>query len=160
MEGRAIAYQAEMQNAYRGKIRNLYNYAAASVFKEQYSPADPFEGILIPAEFLAISELVAVFKGAKALEDEGNSDFISELIERRQDSETPLIRVNRHWLNTCRRHKKKICEYLQKACFEFDKEVRDYEQEIRDVDDPQLNEYLRQAQECLAIETEVSADEV
>ena len=149
---RAIAYQRTMQA--------FYNHAAANVFKQQYSPADPFDGILIDAAFLEVSELVNIFKAAKALEDEGNAAFIENLIHFRGCYTTPAVRVNQLWLDALRQRKAKICEYLQKACFEFDsvEEVLGYEQEIAEMNDPQLTEYLRQAQEALAVEAEVVTD--
>ena len=150
---RAIAYQRTIQA--------LYNHAAADIFKQQYSPADPFDGVLIDAGFLEISELVNIFKAAKALEDEGNAAFIENLIHFRGPYTTPAVRVNQLWLDALRQRKAKICEYLQKAYFEFDsvEEVVFYEQEIVDMNDPQLIKYLRQAQEALAFEVEVEKNE-
>ena len=146
---RALAYQKKMQA--------LYNHAAADIFKQQYYPADPFDGVLINAGFLEIDELVNIFKAAKALEDEGNAAFIENLIHFRGPYTTPAVRVNSLWLDALCQRKAKICEYLHKACFEFDsvEEVLNYEQKIEDINDPQLTEYLRQAQEVLAFEVEV-----
>lgn len=150
MEERALAYQHKMYEAYRSSIRNIYNHAAATVFKKQYFPADPFEGELIDAAFLEIPDLVAIFEAAKALENEGNSAFVDNLIHYRDRGQyvTPAVRVNYLYLEKLRQRKAKICKYLQKACSEVDSAI-EY------ADDAQLSEYLRQAQECLAIETEV-----
>lgn len=156
---KTIEYQNQMNNAYRQRNTfRSYDRVAATIFKEQYKPADPFDGVLIPAEFLEISELAAVFKAAVALEDKGYAEFIPELIKRRQDYPTPLIRVDLSWLNSLRQNKYLICQYLQKCCFEFDsvEAVHFFEQEIKDLNDSQLNEYLSQAQEALAtVEVEV-----
>ena len=144
--------------AYHAKMQAIYNHTAAGILKQQYFPADPFEGELIDAAFLEIAELVNIFKAAKALEDEGNGAFVENLIHFKYT--TPAVRVNSLWLDALRQRKAKICEYLQKACFEFDsvEEVVFYEQEIADINDPQLTEYFRQAQEALACEVEVVVD--
>lgn len=171
MKDKMTAYQQQMQNAYRQRnlanLAKLYNYAdayaAAAVFKDQYKPADPFDGVQIPAEMLDIPELVTVFLAAKALEDEGNAVFIPQLVEYRKEYQTPLIRVNQLWLDALKQRKYKMCDYIYKCCFGFGgsvEEVLGYEQEIAEMDDPQLSKYLRQAQEALAVEAEVKADEV
>lgn len=143
--------------AYRGRMQALYNNTAAAIFKQQYFPADPFDGELIDAAFLEVAELVNIFKAAEALENEGNAVFVENLIHFRGPYTTSAVRVNSLWLDALRQRKAKICEYLQKACFEFDsmEEVVFYEQEIAEMNDPQLTEYLRQAQEALACEVEV-----
>lgn len=142
---------------YQQKMQALYNNTAATIFKEQYFPADPFEGELIDAAFLEISELTNIFKAAKALEDEGNGAFVENLIISRGLYRTPEVRVNSLWSDGLRIRKAKICRYLEQACFGFSsaEEVVFYEQEIADMNDPQLSEYLRQAQEALSCEVEV-----
>ena len=144
---RAIAYQQKMQA--------LYNNTAAAIFKQQYFPADPFDGELIDAAFLEIAELAAVFKAAKALVDEGNAAFIENLIHFRGPYTTPAVRVNSLWLDALRQRKATICEYVRSTCFDNLKEMLWYEQKIENMNDPQLSEYLRQAQEALAFEAEV-----
>lgn len=146
---------------YQAKMQALYNRAAAAdVFRQQYYPADPFDGELIDAAFLEIVELVNIFKAAKALEDEGNAEFIENLIHFRGPDITPLVRVNTDWLNTLRRRKNIICEFLQKAYFEFDsvEEVLGYEREIANMNDLQLTEYFCQAKVALACEAEMVGD--
>jgi hypothetical protein len=86
--------------------------------------------VLIDATYLEVSELVTIYKGALALQNEGNNAFIKDLIEKRPNHKTPLVRVNVLWLNVLWLHilgqrkgknvlddqrKGKICEYLEKA---------------------------------------------
>jgi len=147
---RAIVYQRKMQA--------LYNRAAADIFKQQYSPADPFDGVLIDAAFLEISELVNIFKAAKAFEDEGNAAFVENLIHNRGRWTTPAVRVNQLWLDALRQRKREVCEYIHNCLFEGEAEMEEQRQHIVDMGEPQLLEYLRQAQESLAFEVEVVVD--
>ena len=72
----------------------LYQSDAAANFKKRFWPADPFDGVLISAEFLEVSDLVAVMKAARILEDEGNAAFVQNLVQYRGEHQTPMVRVN------------------------------------------------------------------
>jgi hypothetical protein len=140
-------------------MQALYQSDAAANFKQRYRPADPFDGVLVGAELLEISELVNIFKGVQALEDEGNATFAYDLIVYcRGQYQIPMVRVNQLWLDALRQRKNQICKYLEKAFFGFDslEDALSYEQEIKQMNDPQLTEYLRQALEALA-EAEVDS---
>lgn len=137
-------------------IQAIYNNVAADIFKQQYYPADPFHGELIDAAFLEVDELVAVFKAAKALVDEGKAAFTKNLIHYRGSHTTPAVRVNSLWLKALRIRKGKICAYVEASCFNNRFEVQWYKQKIEHMNEPQLLEYLHQAQEVLDCEAEVT----
>lgn len=143
--------EPDRAQTYQRKMQALYAEDAAAKFKQDFWPADPFEtGVLVEAKNLAISELVAIYKAAKVLEDQGNEAFVNSLILYRGCLNLmPLIRVNPVWFDACRQRKIQICNLLHSFYWESSRvfEARLYE--ILDAGDLQLLEYVRQAEEAL-----------
>jgi len=143
---------------YHAKMEALYTIVVAmNIFKQQYFPADPFDGVLIGVEYLEVAELVVIFRAAKALEDEGNAAFVQNLVLYRGEHSTPMLRVNQLWLDSLRQRKREICEYIHNCFFEGEAEIEGQQQLILNANDPQLVEYLYQADEALACEVEVDS---
>ncbi|MEG4010361.1 hypothetical protein QUA41_30700, partial [Microcoleus sp. Pol11C1] len=137
--------------AYQRKIEALYADEAASKFKREYFPADPFDdGILVDAAWLDIADLAAIYKAAKTLENQGNEAFVKCLILSREHAHlSPLVRVNPLFVDANRQRKIEVCSLLWSFYWGDCGEFAEKRAEILEMKDPQLAEYLQQAEEAL-----------
>lgn len=139
--------------AYQRKVEALYANEAAANFKREFFPADPFDdGILVDAAYLDVKDLATIYRASKALEDNGHQPFINSLILYRDGAKLPpIVRVNPLFVDACRQRKIEVCELLQEFSCGTDKTFAEKRQQIIEMDDPQLLEYLRQAEEALEL---------
>lgn len=139
--------------AYQRKVEALYANEAAANFRREHFPADPFEdGVLVDASYLAINDLVAIYRASKALDDGGHQPFVNHLVLPRNGVRLPpMVRVNPLFMDACRQRKTKACELLHEFFYGTDKTFAEKRAQVIEMDDPQLLEYLRQVEEALEL---------
>jgi len=135
---------------YQRKMQALYD--AATNFKRDFFPADPFDGVLVNAADLHINELVLIYRAAEKLEAEGNAPFLNNLIMHRDHAcLPPLVRVNPLWVDARKQRTIQVCELLYSWYYEtrdtFDANLF----KIVKTGDPQLLKYVQQVEETLNV---------
>jgi len=140
---------------YQHKMQAFYAEDAAAKFKQKFWPADPFEtGVLVSAENLDISEMVAVCKGAKALQNGEYGELFSLIrcFRSLKGSWSAQVYVNPLWVQSRQQRSLAILELLHSYfCGGNDSSFEERLEEIVGAGDPQLIEYLRQIEEALNV---------
>jgi hypothetical protein len=138
---------------YQRKMQTFYAEDVAAKFKEQFWPADPYEtGVLVDAADLAIDELVKVYAAAELLHERGDEVFLNSLILHHDHLNLPpLVQVNPLWIDARRQRRLQICNLLYSWYWEISEAFQKKLQKIVEADDPQLIEYVRQAEEALGV---------
>lgn len=172
-------YQRQMQKQYEVTAkyrpdesevrmrREFYSVDAATEFKRQYWPADPFDGVFVGADYLDIPDLVAIHKAAQALKSQGNEVLAGDLLFWKQgqggteyDWEA-MVCVNRLWLDAKRQRNQEICNLLYEFFWGNCGSFTEKRQEILEMGDAQLTEDVRQVEESLGLtERELKVMEV
>lgn len=134
--------------------QEFYDVDAATEFKQTYWPADPFDGVLVDANYLDMADLVTLYKAMQALKNQGNQVFASLLIAFEQSQRNDwkaIARVNPLWLDLKKQRNLEICELLQDFYFGSNEEFLEKRQEILQSEDKQLLEMLGQVEEALEL---------